>query len=83
MLNIFDFPHNNQLCVLFSQVCVNIAVAALVSYAKVGAVVQLHSSQTDRDTALMLAGVVTQIGSLVGSLLFFVLVYYTDAFQSQ
>ena len=63
--------------------CVNIAVTALVSYAKVGAIVQLHSSQADRDTALMLAGVVTQIGSLVGSLLFFVLVYYTDAFQSQ
>lgn len=61
----------------------NIAVAALVSYAKVGAVVQLHCSQSDKDTALLLAGVVTQIGSVLGALLFFVLVYYTNVFKSQ
>lgn len=61
----------------------NIAISSLASYAKVGAAVQLHSNaQGNRDTLLFLAGIVTQIGSLLGALLFYVLVYYTDVFQS-
>lgn len=57
--------------------CVNVSIAGLVAYAKVGAVVQLH---VDGDIALYLAGLVTQLGSLLGALLFFVLVYYTNLF---
>ena len=60
----------------------NVAISALVAYAKVGVVVQLHTQAQERDTALLLAGLVTQLGSMLGAVLFFVLVYFTDIFPS-
>ena len=55
-------------------------VSALVSYTKVGVVVQLHAREVDKDTALLLAGMVTQISSLFGAVLLFALVNYTQIF---
>ena len=63
-----------------SQVVVPTAISALVSYTKVGVVVQLHDKERDQDTALLLAGIVTQLGSLLGAVLFFILVYYANIF---
>ncbi len=60
--------------------CVNVSISGLVAYAKVGAVVQLHTRQDNRDVALLLAGLITQLGSLLGAVLFFVLVYFTNIF---
>lgn len=59
----------------------NVSISALVSYTKVGVVVQLHVREVDKDTALFLAGMVAQLSSLVGAVLFFGLVYYTRIFQ--
>jgi len=59
-----------------------VGVASLVAYCKLSIAVQLHSSSHDSGTALFLAGCVTQLGSLIGALLFFVLVYYTNTFSA-
>ena len=61
--------------------CANVCVASLLSYCKLSIVVQLHNSEQDNGTALFLAGSVTQIGSLIGAVIFFVLVNYTNVFQ--
>lgn len=63
------------------QVLVNVAISVIVSYMKVGSIVQLHTNNGDRDTALLLAGVAFQLGSLLGAVLFFLLVYYADIFH--
>ena len=64
-----------------TQVAVNVAISLLVSYAKVGMVVQLHSYHGNQDAALLMGGVATQLGSLAGAVLFFFIVYFTDAFS--
>jgi len=58
-----------------------VAISAVVSYTKVGVAVQLYVQGRDKDSALLLAGIVTQLGSLLGAVLFFVLVYYTTIFR--
>lgn len=72
-LHIFDFL----------QVAANVSISALVSYTKVGVVVQLHAREADKDTALLLAGVITQLSSLVGAVILFALVNYTQIFHKQ
>ena len=49
----------------------NVLITGIVSYTKVGVVAKLHSSTQDKDTALLLAGIVTQIGSTLGAVVFF------------
>lgn len=56
-------------------------ISALVAYTKVGIAVQLYVQGKDRDTALLLAGIITQLGALLGAVLFFVLVYFTNIFK--
>lgn len=56
-------------------------ISALVAYTKVGIAVQLYVRGKDRDTALLLAGIITQLGALLGAVLFFVLVYFTNIFK--
>ena len=56
-------------------------ISALVAYTKVGIAVQLYVRGEDRDTALLLAGIITQLGALLGAVLFFVLVYFTNIFK--
>ena len=55
---------------------------ALVSYSKVSLVVILHGQGTDRDSALFLVGVVIQLGAFLGAVVFFVLIYFTDLYNS-
>ena len=79
------FCSTNSIHLLFfltSQVAANVCVSGLVSYTKVGVVVQLHAREKDKDTALLLAGVVTQLSSLVGAVVLFALVNYTQVFKS-
>ena len=64
------------------QICVYAVFSAVVAYAKVSLVVMLHGQGTDRDSALFLVGVVIQLGSFFGAVLFFCLVYYTSLFSS-
>ena len=64
----------------YLQVVVYIAISAVVSYTKVDIVTQLHS-QEDRDSALFLAGIVVQLGSLLGAVLFFFLVNSANIFH--
>lgn len=64
------------------QVIVNVAISAMVTYAKVGVTSQLHGYSENQNLALTVGGVVTQLGSLTGALVFFALVYYTNIFQS-
>lgn len=59
----------------------NVIVNATASYAKVGIAFQLHADQTSKDLALLMNGVFTQLGSLLGAVLFFCLVYFTHIFQ--
>ena len=54
-------------------------VAALAAYIKLSIMVQLHG-QSSNHLALFIAGVVVQLSSLIGALLFFVLVYFTDTY---
>ena len=63
------------------QVIVNISIAALTSYNKLSIAVQLHCNEENRDTSLFLSGAITQLGSLTGALLFFILVYFTNIFH--
>ena len=65
----------------FLQVVVNIIVSASSSYAKVSIAFQLYADKTSRDLALLMNGVFTQLGSLIGAVLFFSLVYFTSVFQ--
>lgn len=60
---------------------VHVTISALVAYTKVGIAVQLYVQGEDRDTALLLAGIITQLGALLGAVLFFVLVYFTNIFK--
>lgn len=53
----------------------------MVTYTKVGIAVIMHNDPVNNDTALLLNGISTQLGSLLGALLFFCLVYYTSIFQ--
>ena len=64
------------------QTCVYIAIQVVVSYIKVSLVVLLHTQAADRDSALILVGVAIQLGSMFGAVLFFLLVIFTDIFQS-
>ena len=64
------------------QVCVYVTLNAVVAYSKVGLVVLLHGQGTDRDSALFLVGVVIQLGSFFGAILFFCLIYYTSLFTA-
>ena len=59
----------------------NVAIGALASYAKVGIAVQLHADKSNKDAALLANGILTQLGSLLGALLFFVLVNFTNLFS--
>ena len=65
--------------VYFMQVFAYVAVTAITSYTKLSVVVQLHHNDNN-DVALFIAGAVTQIGSLVGAILFFILVYFTSIY---
>ena len=65
---------------ILPQVVVNVAIGALSSYAKVGVAVQLHADKINKDVALLANGVFTQLGSMLGALLFFILVNFTDLF---
>lgn len=62
------------------QVAIYISIAALTAYTKLSIAVQLHSNDNN-DTALFLAGAITQLGSLLGSVLFFILVFYTHIYS--
>ena len=55
--------------------------SGIEAYTKVGLVVLVHGQGTDRDSALFLLGVVIQLGSFSGAILFFCLVYYTSLFS--
>ena len=57
-----------------------IAAAGLSAYVKLSIVVQLHCKENN-DVTLFIAGAVTQLGSLLGAILFFVLVYFTDVYK--
>ncbi len=72
------FLYNSQNC--FVQVFAYITVAAIASYTKLSIAVQLHHDH-DKDVALFLAGAITQIGSFVGSILFFALVFFTNIYR--
>lgn len=61
-------------------VLANIAISAMIAYIKVGVTVQLHS-YSEKNLALTVGGVVNQLGSLIGAMLFFGLVNYTDIFE--
>lgn len=61
-------------------VLVNVAISSMVAYVKVGVTVQLHS-YSEKNLALTVGGVVNQLGSLLGAMLFFGLVYYTNIFE--
>ena len=65
--------------VLFVQVFAYVIIAALTSYTKLSIVVQLHHNDSN-DVALFVAGAVTQLGSLIGAILFLFLVYFTDLY---
>ena len=65
-----------------SQICVHVALSAVVAYSKVSLVVLLHAQTADRDSALFLVGVAIQLGAVCGAVLFFCLVYYTALFNS-
>ena len=60
---------------------VHVTISVLVAYTKVGIAVQLHVQGKDRDTALLLAGIITQLGAMLGAVIFFVLVYFTNVFK--
>lgn len=62
-------------------VVTHVAMSAIVSYAKVSIAVQLHSSEQQSGTALFLAGLVTQLGSLLGAVLSFCIVNYGGIFN--
>lgn len=66
--------------ILCFQVLANIAISAMIAYIKVGVTVQLHS-YSEKNLALTVGGVVNQLGSLIGAMLFFGLVNYTDIFE--
>ena len=63
------------------QIIVNVILNTMVTYTKVGIAVIMHNDPINNDTALLLNGISTQSGSLLGALLFFCLVYYTSFFQ--
>ena len=54
----------------------------VVAYSKVGLVILLHGQGSERDSALFLVGVVIQLGSFVGAVIFFCLVYFANIFSS-
>lgn len=62
------------------QVFAYIAVSAITSYTKLSVVVQLHHTDNN-DVALFIAGTVTQLGSLIGAVVFFFLVYFTNIYN--
>lgn len=70
--------YNSYICGTF-QVFSYVLIAALTSYIKLSIVVQLHCNE-ENDVTLFMAGMVTQIGSLCGAVLFFALVYYTRVY---
>lgn len=55
-------------------------MSGLGSYTKVTIAVTLHSDKVAPDVALILNGLCTQLGSLLGAVLFFNLVYSTHLF---
>jgi riboflavin transporter 2 len=61
-------------------IIVYVLLKGLSCYTKVGITNILHSDPCSSDTALFLNGISTQTGSLVGSVLFFVLVYYSNLY---
>ena len=63
-----------------SQITANAAMTALGSYTKVTIAVVLHSDKIAPDIALILNGICTQLGALIGAVVFFSLVYSTDLF---
>ena len=73
---------NNTASLSLIQVIIHLTAIALVSYTRVCVAVQLHTQEKDRDMALLLAGITTQLGAMLGAILFFVLVYFTDIFNS-
>ena len=73
---------NNTASLSLIQVIIHLTAIALVSYTRVCVAVQLHTQEKDRDVALLLAGITTQLGAMLGAILFFVLVYFTDIFNS-
>ena len=73
---------NNTASLSLIQVIIHLTAVALVSYTRVCVAVQLHTQEKDRDMALLLAGITTQLGAMLGAILFFVLVYFTDIFNS-
>ena len=73
---------NNTASLSLVQVIIHLTAIALVSYTRVCVAVQLHTQEKDRDMALLLAGITTQLGAMLGAILFFVLVYFTDIFNS-
>ena len=73
---------NNTASLSLIQVIIHLTAVALVSYTRVCVAVQLHTQEKDRDMALLLAGITTQLGAMLGAILFFVLIYFTDIFNS-
>ena len=61
------------------QILSYIGVAALASYTKLSIVVNLHHNQNN-DITLFVAGAATQLGSLIGAVIFFILVYFTNIY---
>ena len=53
---------------LTTQVIANVVTTVMISYAKM---VHLHSYHGNQDTALLMGGMVTKVGSLAGAVLFF------------
>ena len=80
-LEVDNLVYYMVLC-LSAQVVVYVVFKAVVAYTKVSLVVLLHNQGADRDSALFLVGVVIQLGSFLGALLLFSLVYFTDLFSS-
>ena len=76
------FSKNLQLTTWYVVSVFSVLFSALVSYTRVCVAVQLHTQEKDRDMALLLAGITTQLGAMLGAILFFVLVYFTDIFYS-
>ena len=67
---------------LLFQVIVNGVMTGLGSYTKVAIAVTLHADSVAPDLALILNGICTQLGALLGAVVFFILVYFTDLFKS-
>ena len=78
MLEVITINSPSSLCL---QVVVNVIISVTSSYAKIGIVFQLHADQTNKGLALLMNGVFTQLGSLLGAILFFCLVYFTGIFK--